>query len=162
MNRHIKRGLLTLVLILAGCVPLAATPTPPSVPTTAPPSAPPPAGGSTNLENTQWQLVSFGAADSPTPIVEGSKITLTFQSNGIVGGSSGCNEYGGKYEIKENVLTFSDLNSTLRACLDERLNRQEQAYLEALQTASAFDLAEDRLTITYDNGQQVLNFVRAV
>jgi heat shock protein HslJ len=78
-----------------------------------------------------------------------------------VGGNSGCNSFGGKYSLTNDMLVLSELNSTLRACLDENANQQEQRYLEALQTTGKVELAGDQLKIQYDGGNSVLTFNRA-
>ena len=58
-----------------------------------------------------------------------------------------------------DTLTVQNVVSTLMACADAEVNRQEQVYFEALQSAQRFELVGDQLTIWYDDGQR-LNFVR--
>ena len=147
-------GLIT-VLIMPACTSAAAEVTTPPAKSTAPSSA------ENNLANTQWVLVSFGAPDAETPIVEASTITLEFGADGQAGGSGGCNSYGGEYQVQDHTLSFSQINSTLMACADERVMQQEQRYFQALETAGQFELTDDHLAIRYDDGQGVLNFVRA-
>jgi heat shock protein HslJ len=139
-----------MALVLAGC---AANPLNPAAPTTA--------GAPVALENTQWRLASFGAVGSEAPVLPGSDVTLQFGADGTVGGNSGCNSFGGKYSLTNDMLVLSELNSTLRACLDENANQQEQRYLEALQTTGKVELAGDQLKIQYDGGNSVLTFNRA-
>ncbi|NLX09535.1 MAG: META domain-containing protein [Chloroflexi bacterium] len=111
------------------------------------------------LAGTQWQLVSYGAPGAETPALPGSSVTLAFESGGEVTGHGGCNGYSGGYAVEDVTLTFSQVVSTLMACADAEVNRQEQVYFEALQSAQRFELVGDQLTIWYDDGQR-LNFVR--
>jgi hypothetical protein len=47
-------------------------------------------------------------------------------------GSTGCNGFSGRYQLSGESLRFENLVSTLRACVDPELNRQEPAFLDAL------------------------------
>lgn len=125
------------------------------------PAAPPVGGNSVpNLSGTQWRLESMGPKDAPTPILQGSRITLEFQPDGRVSGDSGCNSYSGTYVIRDGKIAFGEMVSTLRACADDLLNQQEQQYTLALQSAGTIEQNGDRLTIRYDNEQNVLQYVR--
>ncbi len=93
--------------------------------------------------------------------MEGATITLKFEAENQFGGSGGCNSYSGQYQVEDGALLFSQIVSTLMACADERVTQQEQRYFQALEAAGQFELTADRLTIQYDGGRGVLNFVRA-
>jgi heat shock protein HslJ len=124
-----------------------------------PPVGTPDAGN--GLENTHWSLVSFGDPEAQRPLVERSDITLLL-ADGEAGGFGGCNSYGATYQVNGNELTFGEVTQTLRACVDERMNEQEERYFEALQTASHYELEGDNLMITFENGEGLLVFERAV
>jgi heat shock protein HslJ len=117
-------------------------------------------GAADPLAGTQWNLETFGPAGAETPLVSGSTITLEFGEDDQAGGSGGCNTYGGEYQVQDGALSLGEIISTEKACLEEGVMEQEQRYYEALQTAAGFELAGDRLTITYDAGQGRLNFVK--
>jgi heat shock protein HslJ len=102
----------------------------------------------------------MGPPGSETPVVPGSSVTLQFEVDGQVGGSGGCNSYGGQYEVQDNTISFSQVMSTLMACADESVNQQEQQYFQALQTAGRFEVTGDQLTIWYNGDQGVLNFAK--
>lgn len=118
------------------------------------------AGGEKLPVPSQWKLVSFGKSGAETPVLTGSTITIEFDEKDRVGGSGGCNAYGASYETKGNSITFKDLISTLMACVDERVNQQEQQYFKALQSATEYKISGDNLVILYDEGQSTLNFVK--
>jgi heat shock protein HslJ len=110
-----------------------------------------------SLENTHWNLVTFGPAGAGVPLVEGSTITLLL-ADGQAGGMGGCNSYGGTYEVENGNISFHEITSTLRACADQRVTEQEQRYFQTLETAESFELEGNLLRITYDNGAGMLVF----
>jgi len=107
------------------------------------------------LENTQWQLVSYG----DTMVLENTDLTLEFRADGELGGNSGCNTFGSTYTLDGSAIRFSEIVSTRMACLDDASAAQEQAYLEALTSAASISLRGDELVMTY-GPDQVLVFVR--
>jgi heat shock protein HslJ len=111
------------------------------------------------LTGVEWRLVSFGPAGSEANIVAGTTVMLRFGEDGRASGSTGCNSYGGTYEVRGDAISFSRLVSTRRACLDPNANQQEQRFLSALEAAGRFRLSSNRLTILSDRGRNVLNFV---
>ncbi len=108
------------------------------------------------LNDTYWQLVSYGAVGEETPVVVNTNITLGFTSDNQAGGSSGCNTYGGSYRIDGDSISFSEVFSTLMACTDNTIMAQETAYFEALQAATGYEIADDQLIITYGDEQQLV------
>ena len=115
----------------------------------------------TDLTGTTWQLVAFGPPTATLPVIPESIVTVEFNTDGEIGGSGGCNTYGGQYEIEGDRLTVGELISTLRACLDEGITEQEMGYLEALQLADRVEVTAETLTIEYGEGSGVLTFVPA-
>ena len=113
------------------------------------------------LAGTEWHLVSLGPSGSEANIVAGTTPTANFGEDGRIGGSTGCNNYGGTYEVRGETITIGRLVSTRRACLDQNANEQERRFLAALEAANRFRLSSDRLTIFADRGRTVLNFVRS-
>lgn len=82
--------------------------------------------------------------------------TLSFSDEGTAGGSGGCNNYGGSYTLgSANSIRFSEIASTMMACLGEGVMEQEGAYLEALNTATGYSLTNEQLIITYGEGEQL-------
>ncbi|HXF64154.1 MAG TPA: META domain-containing protein [Caldilineaceae bacterium] len=156
---------LALVALLAsGCIvtpvaPAGTIPRPTATPTTVP-TTPGAEETADPLANSEWRLVSMGAADSPAPVIGEDAITLSF-ADGQAGGHSGCNEYGGSYQVENGALVFGEIVSTLRACVDEAVMQQEQQYLGALRAAGRFERTEEGLTIRYADESGVLNFVAA-
>lgn len=108
------------------------------------------------LEDTTWILESYGEPDNLKTVLEGTKITATFDSSKKqVNGSAGCNSYFGDYQISNNKLTFLVIGHTEMYCLEpEGVMEQEQQYLKALQAAESFQVQEGKLQIK--SGRQIL------
>lgn len=136
-------------LLAAACAP-GAPPAPPSPP-------PPPAPGEASALSPvgpEWLLESmFGA-----PVVAGSKVTMTLAADGNVSGTGGCNRYFTNWKMPGGgKIIMGKGGSTMMACMPEAVMKQEQAFLLALETASAYAFASDgSLIITTARGP--LNF----
>jgi heat shock protein HslJ len=113
------------------------------------------------LTGTEWRLISFGPSGAEASLVAGTTVTLKFGEDGRASGSTGCNSYGGTYQVRGDNISFGRLISTRRACLDQNANQQEQRFLSALEAANRFRLSSDRLTILSDRGRNALNFVNS-
>ena len=112
------------------------------------------------LAATKWRLTSFGSIETPAPVIEGTTITLEFNSGGKIGGNGGCNSYGGDYQVRNESLCLSRIISTKRACVAQNAMQQEQRYFEALGSVGRFKLSDNQMTIFYDEGRGGLNFVK--
>jgi heat shock protein HslJ len=141
-----------LLLFLAACTPQSG-----SIPNTGERQSPEP---QSSLANTKWTLISFGQVNNETPVVDSSTVTLEFDAQGQAVGSGGCNPYSAHYEVQGNMLAFGEITHTLMACESEGIGQQEQHFFQSLETAGRFELSGDPLTIWYDNGQGVLNWVK--
>jgi META domain len=106
-----------------------------------------------------WRLISLGPVGAETGIVAGTTVTMKLGEDQRVSGSTGCNSYGGTYQVRGDNISFNRIVSTRRACLDQKANEQEHRFLSTLETANRFRLASNRLTILSDRGRSVLNFV---
>jgi len=125
----------TIALLLAGLVVLALT-------------ACGGAGGGASLDGTSWTLNDLNGS---VPIA-GTLVTAKF-ADGQVSGNSGCNTYGGSYEVNGDALTVSALFMTEMACLDPAgAMDQESAYLDILGRAASYQVDGPQLTITTSNG----------
>jgi heat shock protein HslJ len=106
-------------------------------------------GNADPLNGTEWVLMDY---DGKSP-VEGTTVTIAFK-DGAVTGSSGCNSYGGKYEIHSEKIAIRDVASTLMACTDPAgAMEQEGLFLNALNNAQVFQLNDNQLQITTSDGK---------
>jgi heat shock protein HslJ len=125
----------TASLLLAGCCVAPAT------------------GG---LEGVDWALegTSVSSIDFRT-----LGVTARFES-GKVGGSSVVNSYGGEYAAGPGgSLKIGPLSATLRAGSPEAM-RAEQAYLQLLSAVRSYAVADGRLTLYGEGGNELLSFAK--
>jgi heat shock protein HslJ len=106
-----------------------------------------------------WTLTSYGPANAPVPAVEGVEAGLTFNKDGTVSGTSGCNGLGGDYSVEGDKITFGEFVSTLIAC-DDPIMRQEDATHKVMSGTATYRIDGDTLTIT--NNATVLVFTRGM
>jgi len=109
--------------------------------------------GSPDLQGTAWTLVKLNG-NNPVP---DTTITLTFEEReGVqgVGGSAGCNGYGGGYKQDGSSVSFSDLVSTMMAC-EQPIMDQEISYLGALGSVREFALEGGLLHLRGDGVELV-------
>ena len=104
-----------------------------------------------------WKLTAYGPADSPVPAVEGVDAGLTFNEDGTVSGTSGCNGLGGDYSVDGDKISFGEFVSTLMAC-DDPIMRQEEAAHKVMTGTASYQIEGDSLTIT--NNDMVLVLTR--
>jgi heat shock protein HslJ/uncharacterized lipoprotein YbaY len=112
-------------------------------------------GATTALTSRSWQLVSFGAASAPEAAASERPATLNFDGERAFG-FSGCNNFSGTYQAGAATITFGPLISTLAACSENKLTRQEQAIFAVLQGQASYSLSGDELRIT--SGNQALTY----
>ena len=122
------------------------------------PAAGPGENVAAELEGTEWRLAEYGPADAPVAARPEPPITIKFEADGRIGGSGGCNSYGGTYELDGQSLKLGQIQSTLMACADAAVTQQESVYLAALGSATTLQRSGDELTMGYDGGQ--LRFTR--
>lgn len=108
------------------------------------------------LPGTAWSLISYGAPDAATSVIETAQITLLFGADGRVSGKAGCNTYGGEYQVIGDTVSFGRLLTTLMACPEDVL-KQEHDYLAILEGVDAYAIAGEALTLTdKDTGQTLV------
>ena len=98
------------------------------------------------LTNKYWKVTELDGQ----PVVVGSarEPHLRFQAaDSHVAGSTGCNSLSGTFERHRDRLTLGRMVTTLMACTDSTLSRQEQRLLQALATVDRAGMVGDRLTL---------------
>ena len=103
------------------------------------------------LNGTAWILTYY----DNTPPLMGTILTVEF-NDGQIGGSSGCNSYGGTYKIKGEKITTDSIAMTLMACVDPGVMEQEQTFLDYLQNAQIFKLRSGQLQIFQSEGKALI------
>lgn len=104
-----------------------------------------------------WKLTSFGSGGTVSSAMTEGNPGLTFNPDGTVTGTSGCNEFGGSYTVEADQITFHEIVSTLMLC-DELLMQQEEAMQQVLTETATYTIEGTTLTIT--NNDKVLMLTR--
>lgn len=149
--RTLRLTLTTLSLALAACTPL--DPPVPGAPGQEGPAVSP------ALTGTRWDLTQYGDPAAPQTPVADSQPVLSFDRDGQLGHTTGCNGMGADYTLDGTALTIGDVMQTLMAC-DEPLMTQEAAIGQALQAATTLTQTGDTLVIAYPGGE--LRYTRAI
>lgn len=101
----------------------------------------------TDLAGTSWTVVAYNTGTQAVrSLIAETEITLSFGTDGLLSGSSGCNTYRGSYEVSGEYHVFdgqaievSTFDVTEMACPSpEGIMEQEAAYLEALGSAGVW------------------------
>jgi len=74
-------------------------------------------------------------------LVENSRATLQFGTDGRVSGSSSCNTYSGQYTLTGEGLKVSNPVATLKACAP--LLMQQDKFMEILRRVERFEIDSD-------------------
>jgi acid phosphatase (class A) len=111
---------------------------------------------STKLQNTEWVATRMNG-----DAVKGAAPTLTIDQDRAAFrayGSSGCNRYTGQATLGDKSgLQFGPLASTRMACPGDT-DRQEAAYLKALQSVSSYHLNQGDLILLDKDFNKVVEF----
>lgn len=108
-------------------------------------------GSAADLRSNSWLLTSLNG----TPVVSGSTVTLTFDKKSL-GGSGGCNSYGGDYTLRGTKLSMENIYSTEMYCEASGVMDQEAQYFELLSKAESFSISGDVLTLSTSSGDTLV------
>lgn len=108
-------------------------------------------GAGNSLDGSQWILQFYRKSAA----LENVNSTVLFW-NGVVSGSTGCNNYSGTYEFQgesEGKITINQLTASEAYCLNpEGIMGQEAFFLETMSDAYRFELSPNRLMIFRSDG----------
>ena len=112
-------------------------------------------GNSIKLEDKKWVLESI--KNAPLPKVETEAFINFNKTKGSTGGNTSCNAFGGNYTANGENIGFTDIFSTMRACIeDERMN-VERGFLDGLQKANRYEIIKGKLNL-YQDKKLLLTF----
>lgn len=90
--------------------------------------------------------------------LKGTMLTSEFTNGKTVSGSSGCNQYSGKYTVSGSKLRITGpLTSTRKACA-KAIARQEAGFQKALLSTRTYEVSGSTLTLRAAGGKAVLRF----
>lgn len=90
-----------------------------------------------------------------TGIIDNSRVTINFDTEGRAHGISSCNSYSAAYELTGETLTFKAPMGTLKACAPALMN-QEQKFLKLLGKVNRYDIdGYGALILTTESGKTI-------
>jgi heat shock protein HslJ len=108
-----------------------------------------------------WVATGLLQGDAFTSLLGGSEITATFDEDGALSGSAGCNTYNASYTTDGGAIEIDAPSSTKMACPEpEGVMDQEAAYLAALPTAVGFRASGGMLELLSPEGTAVVTYTR--
>ncbi len=116
------------------------------------------AGYGQTLPQGKWRLESYEFGAKLEHPLDNREVTLNVAADGKLGGSSGCNAYGGSYSFEKGKLWIGDIISTMRAC-EEPTPEFEKAFFAVLENAVDAKVINGKLVIADKAGTHVLRFV---
>ncbi len=118
---------------------------------------------SQELAGSSWDLVAYnnGTGGFESAVIDVT-VTALFAEDGTLTGSAGCNTYNTTWEADGDKLEIGPAASTMMACAEEAVNRQETRYLELLGLADTYRIDAGTLEIFDAEGMRILQYVRSV
>ncbi len=115
----------------------------------------------TPLTGTLWQAVSVNnGQQAVTGVISGTLLTATFQEDGTIFGSGGCNNFTGGYTVDGAAIQIGPLAMTMMFCAEpEGVMDQEMAFGAALESAATFSIQGDMLELRTADGALAASFV---
>lgn len=111
------------------------------------------------INDTVWYLTSYLRKDGiPVRIFDDTRILISFDKNGSISGSTGCNSYGGQYILSGNNLSFSHISVTQTTCQDQKIMETESAYIKLLKQVMMVSGQGKNLTMMDQNNSTLLSY----
>ena len=104
---------------------------------------------------TEWTLTEIAGAAVPADV----SVTILSPEPGMIAGSSGCNRYAGRIEIRDGALHVGALAGTRMMCPPAQM-QVEQAFHSTIGTVTALRLTGPALDFTDAAGKVVLRASR--
>ena len=106
------------------------------------------------LTGTTWEVMSYNnGKEAVISVAADTTLTMTFDEDGQVSGSAGCNNFTGGYTVDGHKITIGPLASTMMMCAEpETVMEQEAQFLAALSTAATYTIHGDKLELRTATG----------
>ena len=108
-----------------------------------------------SLTNTYWKLVELNGG--PVAPAEAKDLHMILKGQDQVTGYSGCNQFMGSFTETGGGLSFGPIAGTRRMC--ESVMDQEMTFLQALESASGYDISGEDMAVSDAQGTVTMRFV---
>jgi putative lipoprotein len=107
------------------------------------------------LIGTSWLAEDIGGRG----VIDNAQTTITFDAEGGVAGSGGCNRYFGPVTLKGDSVSFGNLGATRMACVPALMD-QEQRFFDALAATRSYRFGNPghELVFLGENGALLVRF----
>jgi putative lipoprotein len=107
------------------------------------------------LSGTSWLAEDIGGRG----VLDRAQTTITFDTEGGVAGSGGCNRYFGPVTLKGDSVSFGNLGATRMACVPALMD-QEQRFFDALAATRSYRFGNPghELVFLGENGALLVRF----
>ena len=114
------------------------------------------------LPGTNWEVTAYNnGKGAVVGLIPGTQITANFDQEGKLAGNAGCNNYFADYTTDGEKITIGMPGSTRMFCNEpEGIMEQEQAYLDALNTAATYKIMGLTMEMRTSDGAIVATFQR--
>jgi heat shock protein HslJ len=106
------------------------------------------------LAGTRWDVVAYNnGRGGVVSVLAGTRMSASFEKDGQVTGSAGCNRYFAGYQQQAERLTIGLAATTRKFCAEPvGVMQQEALFLEVLRTSATLVLEGNRLELRKSDG----------
>lgn len=104
-----------------------------------------------------WKATSYYTGSAVQSVVGDVELTAAFTADSV-SGNSGCNTYSGPVKVDGEQIEIGPLRSTLMACTDDALSKQEHAFTAALELATSYQATKSHLQLLRADGAIAATF----
>src|SRR5690606_22327809 len=104
------------------------------------------------LADVRWELAKVESV--PDGKIPEAYLEINSKENRL-GGNSGCNGFGGNFEVSGDSIRISGIISTMMAC--ENLNGMDHAFLKGVEETDRFEIEGEQLRL-YKGSELLLTF----
>lgn len=120
------------------------------------------AAQSQSLAGTSWTVVSYNNGNQAVvSVLDGTELTASFEDDGSVGGSAGCNTYFGPVTTDGDQISIGPLAMTSMMCENEAVMEQEMQFLMALESAATYQVEGSQLRMRTADDAMAVNLAPA-
>lgn len=113
------------------------------------------------LAGTTWRAIAINNGQGAVAsLVAETTVTLSFGTDGRVGGSGGCNRFTAAYRNDGPRVRIEPVAATRMACATPGVMDQERAYFKALESVATARFEADRLELRAADGALAVSLVR--
>lgn len=87
------------------------------------------------LVGAEWSVADLAGGG----VIDGARITMTFDASGFLFGSGSCNRYRASYTVDGQSIKIGPAASTMMACAPALMD-QERKFFDLLAAATRFDV----------------------